>query len=160
CLDGAPARPQLVDDAAGDKGLADIGAGGGDEDGSHAALATRVRTRSASRAMSPSSWRAVKAKRSRAVPSGTVGGRIGTTRKPSASRRRAAASAASGPPTISGTIWLFAGGSPARAVKARALASGAAGSAGFAAMRTSAGTAGATDPGGRAVGEKKRRGRA
>ena len=108
-LSASTVRPrcaQLMDHAAGDEGLADIGAGGGDEDGGHAAIATRVRTRSASRAMSASSWRAVKAKRSRAVSAGTVGGRIGTTRKPSASRRRAAVSAASAEPTISGTIWL------------------------------------------------------
>ena len=61
---------------------------------------TRVRTISASRSISASGCSAVKAKRSRAVPGGTVGGRIATTRKPSASSISDAASAASVSPTI------------------------------------------------------------
>ena len=47
-------------------------------------------------------WSALNEKRSRAVPSGTVGGRIATARKPSCSRSREAARAASALPTISG----------------------------------------------------------
>ena len=49
----------------------------------------------------------------RALPFGTVGGRIGTARKPSASRMRAAASASSASPTTTGTIGLAASGRPA-----------------------------------------------
>ena len=58
---------------------------------------------------------AVKVKRSRAVPAGTVGGRIATTRKPSASSSCEASSAASASPITTGTIGLCASGRPSSA---------------------------------------------
>ena len=47
-----------------------------------------MHTSAASRSISPSGWAAVKVKRSRAVPAGTVGGRMAVTRMPSASNNR------------------------------------------------------------------------
>ena len=78
-----PARPggaPMPDQAGGDEGLADVGAGRGDEDRAHALRRMRVRTISASRAISASGCAALNDSRSRAVPSGTVGGRIATAR--------------------------------------------------------------------------------
>ena len=63
--------------------LTDVGAGRGNEDRAHAWTRTRLRMISASRAISASGCAALNVSRNRAVPSGTVGGRIATTRKPS-----------------------------------------------------------------------------
>ena len=83
-----PAAAEVPDQAGGDEGLADVGAGRGDEERGHAlrcrrGARMRVRTMSASRSISASGCCAVKVRRRRAVPAGTVGGRMATTRKPS-----------------------------------------------------------------------------
>src|SRR5579883_747114 len=109
--DGAAAAAEFGNEPAGDEGLADVGAGTGDENRAHAS--TRSRIKAASRSMSASAWPAVKANRNRAVPSGTVGGRMATARKPSSSSRRDAASACSALPKITGTMALCASGKPA-----------------------------------------------
>ena len=117
-IDGPAGVAQMPDQRGGDKGLADIGAGAGDEDGGHrSALQDAVAHEAARRSISASGWPAVNVKRSRAVPAGTVGGRIAITRKPSASRSRDASSAASASPMTSGTIALVASGRPSRRVK-------------------------------------------
>src|SRR4029453_13840869 len=59
-----------------------------------------------SRSTSASSCAAVKAKRMRAVPAGTVGGLIATAQNPALRRRALMASAASGEPTMTGTICV------------------------------------------------------
>src|SRR6516165_6154695 len=118
---------QVPDQRGGDKGFPDIGSGRGDEDrGQGQCLSTCVRTSCASRAMSPSSCCAVKAKRKRAVPAGTVGGRIATTRKPLSRRIFDAASAAPLAPTITGTIALSASGRLRAPVNSLALRNGSA----------------------------------
>ena len=104
---GRRARP-VPDQAGGDEGLADVGAGRGDEDRAHAlrqdARAHDARRGGRSRA---SGCAALKVSRSRAVPSGTVGGRIATTRKPSCFEQlREASSAAAASPITTGTIAL------------------------------------------------------
>ena len=79
-LDAPAGGAPMPDQARGHKGLADVGAGRGDEDRAHGCGRMRVRTMSARRAISASGWAALKDSRSRAVPSGTVGGRIATAR--------------------------------------------------------------------------------
>ena len=75
-LDRATHLPQMADQRRGDEGFPDFRSGAGDEYRGHriSALERCRRMISASRAMSPSSCWAVKAKRSLAVPAGTVGG--------------------------------------------------------------------------------------
>src|SRR5262249_13901355 len=80
----------MPDQACGEEGLADIGSGRGDEDGGHCVWAPlagagarpRVRMPSASRSPSSSGCCGVRVSRGRAVPAGTVGGLMATTRKP------------------------------------------------------------------------------
>ena len=117
-----PGRPRAgADQPGGDEGLADIGAGRGDED-RRPRSSTRPRcasrTMPASRSIASSGCCAVNVSRSRAVPAGTVGGRMATARKPSSSSRREAASASLSSPIITGTIGLCASGRPATRVKA------------------------------------------
>src|SRR5262245_4187068 len=115
---------QIADERGSHEGLADVGAGRGDEVGSHSYANSFSRTISASRAISSSGCCAVNVRRRRAVPAGTVGGRIATTRKPSRSNACEADSAASSSPMTIGTIGLCASGSPARRVNAFAFATG------------------------------------
>ena len=144
--------PQMADQGRRHKSLADVGASCGDEDGAHVASSiTRLRTMPASRSISASGWAAVKAKRKRAVLSGTVGGRIGTTRKPSSSNIVEAVSAASASPTIAGTMALCASGRLSARVNSRALRNGAAVNAASRSIRLSAAMAAATTGGGRPV---------
>ena len=91
-----PALAQIADQPGGDEGLADIGAGRGDEIGGHDSVPPRsCRARvAASRAIWSSGCCAVKVRRRRAVPAGTVGGRMAAARKPSSASRREAASVA------------------------------------------------------------------
>src|SRR5262249_33916579 len=97
--DFAPRGATMSDERRRHERLADIGAGTGDEDRGHVGACSRVwapsgrsrHTTRARRSISASGWPAVKVNRSRAVPTGTVGGRIATTRKPSFSSCRAAA---------------------------------------------------------------------
>src|ERR1700732_2914277 len=147
-----------MDEARAHKSLANFGPGAGYEDCGHlgvswraGANATRARTPSARRAISSSGCRAVKAKRSRAVPTGTVGGRIAVTRKPSSASFFDAFNAAPGSPRTSGTIGLCASGRARREVNARALARGFAVNPGSLSMIVKAAIADAAMAGGRAV---------
>ena len=59
-IDGPAGGAPMPDQAGGNKGLADVGAGRGDEDRAHVLRRMRVRTMSASRAISASGWAALK----------------------------------------------------------------------------------------------------
>ena len=124
----------VPDQPRGDEGLAYVGPGRGDEERCHctgvaqvvAALRTCERTSSASRSISSSGCCAVKVRRRRAVPAGTVGGLMATTRKPSSASILDASSAVPASPSTTGTIGLAGSGSPARRAKALAFARGSA----------------------------------
>src|SRR6185437_7117497 len=125
-LDDAAHLAEMTDKRSRNVSFAHIRAGGGDEDCGHGHLVTRRRTLSASRSISASGCWAVNAKRSRAVPGGTVGGRMPTTRKPSSSRDRAATMVASLSPRTSGTIALCGSGRLSDRVNRLALRNGSA----------------------------------
>src|SRR6202030_719288 len=151
-IDRVSELTQMADQRRGHIGLADVGAGRGDEDGAHEwRPITRVRTIPARRSISASGCCAVKAKRSRAVPAGTVGGRMATTRKPPASSISEAASAASASPTMTGTMALCASGRLSARVKSLALRNGAPVKTRSRSIRSSAAMAAATTGGGRPV---------
>jgi len=86
----------------------------------------------------------VNAKRSRAVPAGTVGGRMATTRKPSLSSISDAASAASASPMTTGTMALCASGRLSARVKSLALRNGSPVKTRSRSIRSSAALAAAT----------------
>src|SRR5450631_1513776 len=143
---GLPGLAQITDQPGGDEGLADVGAGRGDEIGGHVLRLFRfahdlirkpvptfrdhartkilLRTISARRVIASSGCCAVNVSRKRAVPSGTEGGRMAAARKPSSASRREAASVASSSPIITGTIGLCASGRPTAFVKAFAFCTG------------------------------------
>src|SRR6516165_2201995 len=133
-VDETPDHAQVADQRCGDEGLADIGAGCGNENAAHwAGIAAavgcarmRMRTISARRSISSSGCWAVNVRRSRAVPGGTVGGRMAVTRNPASSSSAEAASAVEAFPSTTGTIGLSGSGSQAARANALAFASGSA----------------------------------
>src|SRR4051812_42764078 len=149
----------VPDQPRGDEGLAYVGPGRGDEERCHctgvaqvvAALRTCERTSSASRSISSSGCCAVKVRRRRAVPAGTVGGLMATTRKPSSASILDASSAVPASPSTTGTIGLAGSGSPARRAKALAFARGSAAYPGSRSITSSAASAAAAIAGGSAV---------
>jgi hypothetical protein len=98
-------------------------------------------------------------KRKRAVPAGTVGGRIATTKYPAYSRAADNVNARSASPTISGTIALAGMGRPIACANRRANARGRAQRPGSASKMSKAVSAAAADAGGRPVEYTKLRAR-
>ena len=107
---GSPAVRPMAQQTGGDECLADVGAGRSNEERAHRPGNMRSRNTAARREMSSPLCSAENVSRSRAVPSGTVGGRIATTRKPSFSNNRDASSASSASPMTMGTMALCASG--------------------------------------------------
>src|SRR5690606_33997939 len=103
-MNGATPASQRAHELDGDESLADLRARRRDEERAHVRFGASSRdgisaaTAFATAATSSGEWAAENAKRSRAVPSGTVGGRIAVTRKPWASSAALAASARSALP--------------------------------------------------------------
>src|SRR5579862_504412 len=100
-FDLAATAAQTGNKTGSDESLADFGSGRSDENGGQGERHPQTReskrsvTTWAKRSISRSAWSAEKAKRNRADPSGTLGGRMATTRKPSSSSIFEALSAAS-----------------------------------------------------------------
>src|SRR5690606_40363051 len=102
-MNGATPASQRAHELRGDESLADLRARRRDEERRHAGCAPSSRgtsavTASATAATSSGECAAENANLRRAVPSGTVGGRIAVTRKPWASSAALVASARSGLP--------------------------------------------------------------
>ena len=119
----------------------------------------RVRTTSASRAISASGWRGAEATAAaaRCLPARSAGGSRppGSLRPPAAAMRRARPAAS---PITTGTIALCASGRLAARVKARALASGSASKLGLALDQVEGGDRGGHDRGRQAGGIDQRAG--
>ena len=105
----------------------------------------------ASRSTSLSWCAAEKVTLRRAVPMGTVGGRMGTTRYPLSSRNFAAVMVRSVSPRMMGTIGLCAVSLPKAEVNMRALRKGSAAKLGSDSIRSRAAMAAATDAGAKPV---------
>jgi hypothetical protein len=100
--DGRMPTPRL-DEATGDVGLADFRPRARDHD-EPCGHRSASRSAAATAAMAGSSWLAVTVSRRRAVPAGTVGGRIAGIRNPCSCNRREVSTALAAVPTITGMM--------------------------------------------------------